>query len=205
MDGYIDIKKLTINELAGVVNLYPWFGGARKELCRRMGAMGGNGWGEAQYAEAAMYVGSREKLSDLMRASEAVDWADADIERLLKSYISEKEEAVEEAPAAVSAKPRKTYAGVGDYFSQDDYDQVRKSDDNVFSRYAAKARQGRTHEDEAGSVDFEMFTETLAEIYLDQGYPEQAKRIYSKLILAYPEKNAYFAALIQKIEDLNKY
>ena len=28
--------------------------------------------------------------------------------------------------------------------------------------------------------------------------------IYSKLILANPEKNAYFAALIHKIDELNK-
>ncbi len=197
MSDYIDIKKLTLDELAGIVNLYPWFGGARKELCERMGSMGGDGWGEAQYADAAMYVGSRDKLSDMMRSSRDMDWTDSDVERLLKSYIAENEDVGE------TGKAKKIYAGVGDYFSQDDYDQVRKVDDNVFSRYAAKARQGRTSQDEAGNIDFDMYTETLAEIYLDQGYPEQAKRIYSKLILAYPEKNAYFAALIQKIDELN--
>ncbi len=160
--------------------------------------MGGTGWGEAQYADAAMYVGSRGKLSDMMRASRNIDWTDADIERLLKSYIVENEPVEEK-----KTEKRKVYAGVGDYFSQDDYDQVRKVDDNVFSRYAAKARQGRTSQEDAGAIDFDIYTETLAEIYLDQGYPEQAKRIYSKLILAYPEKNAYFAALIQKIDELN--
>ncbi len=50
-----------------------------------------------------------------------------------------------------------------------------------------------------------MYTETLAQIYLEQGYPEQARNIYSKLLLANPEKNAYFAALIQKIDELNNY
>ncbi len=201
MGGYIDIKKLTLDELAGVVNLYPWFGGARKELCERMSTMGGDGWGEAQYADAAMYVGARAKLSDMMRASRSIDWTDADVERLLKSYIAEEENAQQEAAAAPGEK-RKVYAGVGDYFSQDDYDQVRKVGDNVFSRYAAKAKQGRTSQEDAGNLDFDLYTETLAEIYLDQGYTEQAKRIYSKLILAYPEKNAYFAALIQKIDEL---
>ncbi len=204
MNGYIDIKKLTLDELAGVVNLYPWFGGARKELCERMSAMGGNGLGEAQYADAALYVAARGKLSDMMRASRSVDWTDTDVERLLKSYISEPDSRSETSVSAASGEKRKVYAGVGDYFSQDDYDQVRKVDDNVFSRYAAKARQGRTPQEEAGHLEFDMYTETLAEIYLDQGYPELAKRIYSKLILAYPEKNAYFAALIQKIDELNQ-
>ena len=199
MEGFIDIKKLTLDELAGVVNLYPWFGGARKELCERMSRMGGDGWGESQYADAAMYVGARERMADMMRSSRNENWADADVERLLKSYIVEKEEAEDAA-----AGKRKVYAGVGDYFSQDDYDQVRRADDNVFSKYAAKARQGRTSVEETSDVEFDMYTETLAGIYLEQGYPEQAKRIYSKLILAYPEKNAYFAALIQKIDELNK-
>ena len=200
MEGFIDIKKLTLDELAGVVNLYPWFGGARKELCERMSRMGGDGWGERQFADAAMYVGARERMADMMRSSRNENWADADVEKLLKSYIVEKEEMEDTA----SGK-RKVYAGVGDYFSQDDYDQVRRADDNVFSKYAAKARQGRTSVEETPDVEFDMYTETLAGIYLEQGYPEQAKRIYSKLILAYPEKNAYFAALIQKIDELNKY
>ena len=199
MEGFIDIKKLTLDELAGVVNLYPWFGGARKELCERMSRMGGDGWGERQFADAAMYVGARERMADMMRSSRNENWADADVEKLLKSYIVEKEEVEDTA----SGK-RKVYAGVGDYFSQDDYDQVRRADDNVFSKYAAKARQGRTSVEETPDVEFDMYTETLAGIYLEQGYPEQAKRIYSKLILAYPEKNAYFAALIQKIDELNK-
>jgi hypothetical protein len=208
MNGYIDIKKLTLDELAGVVNLYPWFGGARRELCERMSAMGGEAWGESQYADAAMYVGERGKLHSMMRSALSKDWTDADVERLLKSYIVEREEAAVpvEAEKPVTEK-RKVYAGVGDYFSQADYDQVRKADDNVFSRYAAKARQDKpvAVAEPKGDTEFDMFTETLARIYLEQGYPEQAKSIYSKLILAYPEKNAYFAALIQKIDELNQY
>ena len=198
MSGYIDIKKLTLDELTGVVNLYPWFGGARKELCERMSRI--DGWGEAQYADAAMYIGARGKLSDVMRSARKEDWEDADVEKLLKSYIVEKKSNTAEA----SSGKRKVYAGVGDYFSQEDYDQVRRADDNVFSRYAAKAKQGKTGTSDS-EPEFDLYTETLARIYLEQGYPEQAKSIYSKLILAYPEKNAYFAALIQKIDELNQY
>jgi hypothetical protein len=91
----------------------------------------------------------------------------------------------------------------GDYFSQDDYDRVRKTDDKIFSKYAAKAKQDRSYEDIKG-MEFDIYTETLAQIYLEQGYPEQAKSIYSKLLLANPEKNAYFAALIEKIDELNQ-
>ena len=193
--SYMDLRKLTLDELMGVVNLYPWFGGARKELCMRMRTMG-DAWDKSQYADAAMYVGAREMISDIVRSGTAANWEDADVEKLIKSYISE-------TKPEENTTQRKVYAGVGDYFSQEDYDQVRSSQDNVFSRYAAKARKDKVEKSEDVAGDLGFYTETLAQIYAEQGYYEQAKRIYSKLILAYPEKSAYFATLIQKIEELN--
>ena len=195
---YIDLKKLNFDELVGVVNLYPWFGGARKELCARMNRMGGQ-CSESQFAEAAMYIAARSKMSEMMRGGKSEDWADADVEALLKRYISTDVE-----DKAGNVEQRRVYVVGGDYFSQAEYDKVRRNDDNVFSRYAAKAKQEKTYE-ETGVSEFDMYTETLAQIYLEQGYPEQARNIYSKLLLANPEKNTYFAALIQKIDELNKY
>ena len=85
MGTYIDIKKLSIDELAGVVNLYPWFGGARKELCARMVRMGAR-WDKGQYADAALYVGSRAKLAALVRSASPEKWTDSDVEELIKTY-----------------------------------------------------------------------------------------------------------------------
>ena len=198
--GYIDLKKLNLDELVGVVNLYPWFGGARVELSERMSRMGGDAWGVSQYADAAMYVGAREKVASLVRSSVSNNWSDSDVEQILKSYISETQP-TEEAGKDVPEQRRVHVVG-GDFFSQSDYDQVRRTDDNVFSRYAAKAKEVKVYEEEQ-TVEFDLYTETLAQIYAEQGYYEQAKAIYSKLILAYPEKSAYFAALIQKLNELN--
>ena len=201
METYIDLKKLNLDELVGVINLYPWFGAARTELCSRMSRMG-EGWSDAQFADAAMYVASRDKLAAIWRKARKGDWQDADVEDILKSYIEDK--AVEPEAQETSYVPeRKVLVVGGDYFSQEAYDKVRRSDDNVFSRYAAKAKSERPAEGADSPISFGIYTETLAQIYAEQGYFEQAKEIYSKLILAYPEKNAYFAALIQKIEEIN--
>ena len=194
--GHIDIKKLNIDELIGVVNLYPWFGGARKELCERMSRMGGDVWGETQFADAALFLSDREMLADMLRLSSESDWSDADAEKLIKSYISDNEPSREVA----ETRQRVVHVVGGDYFSQSEYESVKNSEENVFTQYAAKAKKekGRASED---VTEVSIYTETLAQIYLEQGYPEQAKRIYSKLLLAYPEKNTYFAALIAKIEN----
>ena len=194
----MDLRKLTLDELVGVVNLYPWFGGARIEMCERMRKMGDGSIGASQYADAALYVPSRAIVAGMMRASVSRDWTDADVERLLKSYISENESSLSD-----DSRQRRVHVVGGDYFSQDDYDRVRKTDDKIFSKYAAKAKQDRSYEDIKG-MEFDIYTETLAQIYLEQGYPEQAKSIYSKLLLANPEKNAYFATLIEKIDELNQ-
>ena len=46
----------------------------------------------------------------------------------------------------------------------------------------------------------EIISETLAELMAKQGYTEKAIEMYNRLSLLFPEKNSYFAA---KIEDLN--
>jgi hypothetical protein len=47
----------------------------------------------------------------------------------------------------------------------------------------------------------DLVSETLAKIYAAQGDHQRAIRIYMKLSLLYPEKNSYFAALIENLEN----
>ena len=202
MGTYIDLKKLSLGELVGVVNLYPWFGGARKELCARMSRMGET-LSDSQCADAALYVVARDKIAALKKTSDNANWTDADVEELLRSYLSEKVEPVVEPEVTVDQPERKVYVVGGDFFSQAEYEKVRRTEDNVFSRHASKPKPNVSVTPIKAENEMCFYTETLAQIYAEQGYYDQAKEIYSKLILAYPEKSAYFAALITEFDKIN--
>ena len=49
--------------------------------------------------------------------------------------------------------------------------------------------------------DVEFISETLAMVYASQGYTGKATKMLKKLILQYPEKNTYFAALIENVKN----
>ena len=188
----INIHTLNLDELVGVVNLYPWYSGARLELCRRMSQMGDT-WEEDQYAPEALYLPNRGMLVKLLKRSHQADYSDKDVQELLASYL-------EPASPETAQPAHPVHVVGGDYFSQAQYDNVKKGTDNIFSRFAVQMRsEAPAAVEDTSPVADRFATETLARIFAEQGRPDEAKRIYSRLILDFPEKSAYFASLIDSL------
>lgn len=184
-----DIHDIPLEELSSIISVYPWYAGARMELCRRMAEAGA--LSDSQIAETALHLCDRKAVTPLLRRDRETDLSDKDARRIVESFIPE--------PTTDTPAPRVVVVG-GDYFSQDQYEKARKEGDSIFAQFAAKAREEGYVEAPAEPGDEEpLCTETLAGIYLEQGYPQEAIDIYSQLSLRYPEKSVYFAALIDEI------
>lgn len=139
------------------------------------------------------YAGARKILCErLAKPSEAALYVSS--RSILKRNYAE----TPEMKAVIEATPeRKVFAAGSDFFSQQEYDKVQQEAlMPVFTPIRSSASEGVQ---DPGYLSF--CTETLAQVYAQQGYYDQAKAIYSELSLRYPEKNTYFAALIQKMDE----
>jgi len=172
MEASKDLKNMSIEQLSSVVGAYPWFAGARKELYSRLAQMGE--LDERQCSEATMHIGDRKILTSVLK--------DVHIEP------HEEEE------------PHRIVIAGGDFFSQKDYDKL-KTEDNIKFKSWEESMAERAEPSKSTVRDLGFYTETLAQIYVEQGFFDQAITIYSKLILEYPEKSAYFATLIDILKE----
>ena len=186
-EGNIDLKKLTADELSGVVNIYPWFAAARRELCLRLAQSGEEDGRSLSFKEAALHVPDRRKLVCLLKDKRMPDYSDV---------IQTPED---EQPGEQQTYRRQVKIAGGDFFSQADYANVKVEEDGKLLESLSSHKWEKEEGEEAKDLGF--YTETLAAIYAEQGYYEQAAKIYSQLILAYPEKSAYFASLIEKLKN----
>ena len=76
----------------------------------------GEGWSDAQFADAAMYVVSRDRLASVWRSARKEDWKDADVEQILKSYL-EVEQEPEASETSTAVQERKVLV-VGNVLSE---------------------------------------------------------------------------------------
>lgn len=112
--------------------------------------------------------------------------------------------------------PRFILAG-GDYFTTKDFEEVKldktKPLDNFIAEKPSLLRSALSGKGPVAAVpaceidstelfdDASFYTETLANIYLEQGFHKQAVDVYAKLILLFPEKSSYFATLVKGIKE----
>ena len=176
----VDVRTLPVQELQQLLEDFPWFTVARREAIARQG--GDEAALRRTIARNAVFFLSREGLFHLL-----TDPAPQP-----------------EAPAEEPVRRPRYYVSGGDYFGQEDFEQLEREGGSVTTPvFGARAGSVEYAPAVVEEVDSEraMVTETLAEIYRQQELYPRAIEIYEKLILLYPEKSAYFASLIEKVKN----
>ena len=190
----VDFAEISIEELGRILEEFPWFTIARKEYVRRHSKLGDEALDEAASEAGIFFLSRKEFLQELRRKDEPQAKHGAD----------------GRSGAAQETKPSYYIVG-GDYFGKEDFSQLEKSG-NAFDIAGLKYNPIAST---IGTMDVvktenrtepkpfepeEPCTETLARIYFDQQLYDRAIELYEKLILLYPEKNTYFANLIQEVK-----
>ncbi len=205
-ESTINIQELPIADLEKLVTEYPWFSYARRALLLKM-AEGGREHLEVYLKKCSAFVGFRREIYYKAVASAkqdsfpVIDFEEInrDIDDIRAISVSEKK---------VEADTPKYIVLGGDYFTKEDFAQLDDSYTFNVGRIGSVSEsqsigsEGVVIEEQESDADI-FYTETLAKIYAEQGYYEEAMKVYSKLILLYPEKSAYFATLVNKVKSKN--
>lgn len=221
-----DIKTLDIHELEETMERYPWFAAARAEYFTRMVEM------DREYIRPAarkigLYVPDRCRLYDIVvlghtpktkparKAARQAAPAIVSLRADVRPDRDHSDDAPLEQPDEMPAEaPRRRVPG-GDYFSRQDFEELAQTGQSYGDlKFTPKSNLSSSLDRAAGILASEnrpkapdtdeVITETLAGIYYSQGFYRRAIDIYKKLILFYPEKNTYFAALIERCKEKTK-
>ena len=199
-----DIRELDIARLEGIVREYPWFGYARQVLLSKL-AQKGRELAEVEFRRSWTSVQSREAIYYSVQQNdiETEEIPVIDFEEMALFESEKNEKKAEETPKIVVIG--------GDYFTKDDFAQLDDGNSFKIGKLGGVEVDFEMEKPENEEVGLEFddrdidnfYTETLARIYAEQGYYEEAMRVYAKLILLYPEKSAYFATLVNEVKSKN--
>jgi len=216
---YRDVPALDVLEMEALLKQCPWFSYLRQTMMERLFRIDKEAFLE-KLSASAVFLSSRKTLYDRIHSP-----LQEDLPEEIAVQDTPEPEAVAETAIDMETvhKPRVVVVG-GDFFSKEDLKSISPEEDmelklkaSPFYR-ASDEDAGKKQEEPAavssakktsmmtedGKVNFDdlaFCTETLGHIYAQQGFYDKAIEVFSKLILLYPQKSAYFAALVNDLKN----
>ncbi|MBQ6311498.1 MAG: tetratricopeptide repeat protein [Bacteroidales bacterium] len=210
---YSEVRSMDLMDMEAVLKQNPWFSYLREILLEKLYRKDKEAFAQT-LSQTAVFLSSRKTLYDRINSPEEEGIS----EDIPKETSVETKESVQTVQ-----RPRVIVAG-GDFFSKEDLKTIDPEEDmelklksSPFYRPApepasepAEKPQAPKQKERRGSLlredgtvnfdDLAFCTETLGHIYAQQGFYDKAIEVFSKLILLYPQKSAYFAALVNEMK-----
>ena len=210
---YSEVRSMDLMDMEAVLKQNPWFSYLREILLEKLYRKDKEAFAQT-LSQTAVFLSSRKTLYDRINSPEEEGIS----EDIPKETSVETKESVQTVQ-----RPRVIVAG-GDFFSKEDLKTIDPEEDmelklksSPFYRPApepasepAEKPQALKQKERRGSLlredgtvnfdDLAFCTETLGHIYAQQGFYDKAIEVFSKLILLYPQKSAYFAALVNEMK-----
>ena len=210
---YSEVRSMDLMDMEAVLKQNPWFSYLREILLEKLYRKDKEAFAQT-LSQTAVFLSSRKTLYDRINSPEEEGIS----EDIPKETSVETKESVQTVQ-----RPRVIVAG-GDFFSKEDLKTIYPEEDmelklksSPFYRPApepasepAEKPQAPKQKERRGSLlredgtvnfdDLAFCTETLGHIYAQQGFYDKAIEVFSKLILLYPQKSAYFAALVNEMK-----
>ena len=220
---YENLQSLDVMEMEALLKQSPWFSYLREVLLERLYGIDKEAFNE-QLIQTAVFLSSRKTLYERINSPHTeTEYLQAPAVPAEKIIPEEKPSAQPESEPEVVHKPRVVVVG-GDFFSKEDLKSISPEEDmelklrnSPFYRpvdepvaeekpaepkaTSAKKSSLLTEDGKVNFDDLAFCTETLGHIYAQQGFTDKAIEVFSKLILLYPQKSAYFAALIEDLKN----
>ena len=210
---YSEVRSMDLMDMEAVLKQNPWFSYLREILLEKLYRKDKEAFAQT-LSQTAVFLSSRKTLYDRINSPE-------------EEGISEdipKETSVETEESVQTMQRQRVIVAGGDFFSKEDLKTIDPEEDmelklksSPFYRPApepasepAEKPQAPKQKERRGSLlredgtvnfdDLAFCTETLGHIYAQQGFYDKAIEVFSKLILLYPQKSAYFAALVNEMK-----
>ena len=168
-----------------------------------------------------LYAGNEHNITDESHENVAVEiqniigepHQDVNLEAQDSDITIELEDKKEETPCEITEKPVFEYP-VADYF-ESQFTNTNESSEDIIDKFLASPQKiSAVYENGSFEttenvmtepiINDDFVTETLAKIYVEQGYFSKAIDVYEKLSLQDSKKSIYFAPLIENLKKKSK-